>query len=66
MRAIIKGILIFVVLIILTPIYALSEQNPGLSVPVTAGAFAAIYAIWKYDPDESNENSGSQLDKKDN
>lgn len=63
MRTAVKGAVIFLIFMVATPIFALAKQSPGLHVPVIAGVTAAVYGVWKYDPDSNDEDEEYALDK---
>ena len=63
MRIVIKGVVIFFIFIIATPLFVLSKQSPGLRVPVLAGVAAAVYGVYKYDSDGGDEEEEYKLDK---
>lgn len=66
MRTVIKLVLSIVLLIICIPLSALANQeNPTLKVIVMAGLVGGLIAIWKYKPDQKNndENDNHMLDK---
>ena len=63
MRTAIKGVVIFLIFMVATPLFALAKQSPGLHVPVIAGVAASVYGVWKYDPDKGSDDEEYSLDK---